>query len=206
MNWDHAIMEFDRVLRTLAGTPQSVRDYPGRSEAGALDEGARAHAAALMRVNHSGEVCAQALYQGQALAAGDSTLDQALRKAADEEMDHLAWCRQRIDELGGHTSLLDPVWYGGSLAIGVAAAALGTRWNLGFLAETETQVEAHQEGHLAKLHPEDRRTREVIEVMRDDEARHAQMARDMGAAELPRPARAAMRAAARIMTTLSYRI
>ena len=150
-----------------------------------LAEAERAHAAALMRVNHVGEVCAQALYQGQALTARDPAAREALEQAAREEEDHLAWSAERIRELGGRPSLLNPLWYAGSLAIGAAAGALGDRWNLAFLAETERQVEEHLAGHLEALPADDQRTRAVVEAMRADEARHRASALALGAAELP---------------------
>jgi ubiquinone biosynthesis monooxygenase Coq7 len=171
-----------------------------------LDPGQRAHAAALMRVNHVGEVCAQALYQGQALTAHDSDARTSLELAAREEEDHLSWSAERIGELGGRLSLLNPLWYAGSLAIGVAAGALGDRWNLAFLAETERQVENHLAGHLEQLAPEDRRTRAVVEAMRTDEAKHRDTALALGAAELPDAVKVAMRALAKFMTTVAYRL
>jgi len=166
----------------------------------------RERAAALMRVNHVGEVCAQALYQGQALTAREGGTRESLEAAAQEEEDHLAWSAQRVGELGGRLSLLNPLWYAGSLAIGVAAGLLGDRWNLAFLAETERQVEEHLSGHLERLGAADRRTRAVVEGMRTDEARHHDMAVALGAAELPPPAKAAMRALAKVMTAVAYRV
>jgi ubiquinone biosynthesis monooxygenase Coq7 len=171
-----------------------------------LGDDDRAHAAALMRVNHCGEVCAQALYQGQALASDNAELKRALEQAAREEEDHLAWTEERIAELGGHTSLLNPLWYAGSLAIGFAAGRAGDAWNLGFLKETERQVEAHLQGHLDRLAAQDARTRVVIEAMQRDEVGHAQTAEALGARELPWFVKSAMRAAARVMTTVSYRV
>jgi ubiquinone biosynthesis monooxygenase Coq7 len=159
-----------------------------------------------MRVNHVGEVCAQALYQGQALTARDERARQALEKAAREEEDHLAWSAQRIRELGGRPSLLNPLWYAGSFAIGALAGALGDKWNLAFLAETERQVEEHLTGHLDALPREDQRTRAVVEAMRADEARHRVTALEHGAAELPDVAKRAMRLASKMMTTVAYRI
>jgi ubiquinone biosynthesis monooxygenase Coq7 len=159
-----------------------------------------------MRVNHVGEICAQALYQGQAMTARDPQARAALEQAAREEQDHLAWSAERIRELDGRTSLLNPLWYAGSFAMGVAAGALGDRWNLAFLAETERQVEEHLSGHLDRLPAEDRRTRAVVEAMRADEARHRDTAMRLGAAELPAPVKLAMRLASKVMTTLSYRV
>ncbi|HEX7054200.1 MAG TPA: 2-polyprenyl-3-methyl-6-methoxy-1,4-benzoquinone monooxygenase [Burkholderiales bacterium] len=204
---DRLIREFDRALRAVAGVANAARPSPGEGKAeAALEERERAHAAALMRVNHVGEICAQALYQGQALTARDPRARAALEQAAREEQDHLAWSAQRIRELGGRPSLLNPLWYAGALAIGAAAGALGDRWNLAFLAETEAQVEEHLTGHLARLPASDERTRAVVEAMRRDEAKHRASALRMGAAELPAPAKLAMRLASRVMTTLAYRV
>lgn len=204
---DRAILEFDRALRAIAGVHNAERPSPaeGIREAD-LDEDARAHSAALMRVNHVGEVCAQALYQGQALTARNPAARESLERAAREEGDHLAWSMDRIRALGGRPSVLNPLWYAGSLALGVGAGLLGDRWNLAFLAETEHQVEEHLTGHLDKLSPEDAATRAVVKAMRDDEARHRQTAVSLGAAELPEPAKRAMRALAKVMTTVAYRI
>lgn len=203
---DRAIVEFDRALRTLAGEPRSARPTPAAAVPAEteLPERERRHAAALMRVNHCGEVCAQALYQGQALASKNPSLRGALERAGREEQDHLAWSAARIAELGGRTSALNPLWYAGSLALGYAAGRLGDAWNLGFLAETERQVERHLEGHLGRLSPQDGRTRAVVEAMRRDEAGHAQTARALGARELPAPVKRAMQCSARIMTGTSY--
>ena len=204
---DRLIGEFDRALRAVAGVVQAARPSPAQGVAESeLENDKRQHAAALMRVNHVGEVCAQALYQGQALTARNESAREALQNAAREEEDHLAWSAERIRELGGRPSLLNPLWYAGSFAIGAAAGALGDRWNLAFLAETERQVEEHLAGHLEALPPEDRRTRAVVEAMRADEARHRQSAIGLGAAELPEPVRLAMRFASRVMTTVAYRI
>jgi ubiquinone biosynthesis monooxygenase Coq7 len=204
---DDLIIGFDRGLRTLAGMPRAARATPGASLAEPeLNADERQEAAALMRVNHCGEICAQALYQGQALASENDQLKRSLEQAAREEEDHLAWTEQRIAELGGRTSLLNPLWYAGSLAIGFAAGKAGDAWNLGFLKETERQVEAHLQGHLDRLSPRDAKTRAVVEVMQRDEAGHARMAESLGARELPGFVKAAMRAAARVMTSLSYRI
>jgi ubiquinone biosynthesis monooxygenase Coq7 len=204
---DRLIGEFDRALRAVAGVSDSPRSSPAeRVPEADMDEAARAHAAALMRVNHVGEVCAQALYQGQALAARRPEARGALERAAREEEDHLAWSSQRIRELGGHPSLLNPLWYVGSLAIGAAAGALGDKWNLGFVAETERQVEEHLTGHLRALPAEDARTRTLVQAIRADEARHRATAIQMGAADLPRPVKLAMRLASKVMTTVAYRI
>jgi ubiquinone biosynthesis monooxygenase Coq7 len=204
---DRLIAEFDRALRAIAGIANASRPSPAENEAEAeLDTAARSHAAALMRVNHVGEVCAQALYQGQALTARDQRARAALEQAAREEQDHLAWSAQRIRELGGRTSLLNPFWYAGSFLMGAAAGFFGDRWNLAFLAETERQVEAHLDGHLRALPEEDKRTRAVVDAMRADESRHATTALRLGAAELPAPVKSAMRLASKLMTTVAYRV
>ena len=204
---DQLISGFDLALRTVAGVHREARPSPAAAVSeGELDEAERAHAAALMRINHVGEVCAQALYQGQALAARNAETQRSLERAAREEEDHLAWSADRVHELGGRLSILNPLWYAGSLALGVAAGALGDRWNLAFLAETERQVEEHLSGHLAQLSPADARTRRIVEQMRDEEARHRETALSLGAAELPAPAKDAMRLAARLMTALAYRL
>lgn len=202
---DKLIIEFDKALRTLVATPVSARPLPGVALAEApLSDVEKRHAAALMRVNHCGEVCAQALYQGQALSCDDASVTRALGQAAREETEHLAWAEQRVTELGGRLSLLNPLWYAGSLAVGYAAGRFGTRWNLGFLAETERQVEAHLEGHLERLAPQDAKTRAIVVQMKQDESDHARTAYSLGAAELPEPVKRAMRASARVMTQVSY--
>src|SRR2546427_7486894 len=204
---DHLIVQFDRALRTVNSVADATRVSPAVSVPEAeLDASVRAHAAALMRVNHVGEICAQALYQGQALTARDAPARVALEQAAREEQDHLAWSAERIRELGGRPSLLNPLWYAGSLAIGAFAGALGDRWNLAFLAETERQVEAHLSGHLEALPVADERTRAVVAAMREDEAKHRASALGLGAAELPSAAKAAMRLASKVMTTVAYRV
>ena len=200
-------MEFDKALRVLFGEPSSNRASPAEAvPEGDLDAGVRRDAAALMRVNHCGEVCAQALYQGQALASSNESVRRALENAASQESDHLAWSADRVRELGGRLSLLNPLWYAGSLALGYAAGRLGSEWNLGFLAETERQVEEHLQGHLERLAGEDERTLAVIEGMQREEAEHRRTAERLGARELPELAKLGMRVAARLMTTLSYRI
>ena len=202
---DSLIGEFDRALRAVAGVAEAARPSPSSGIAEAeLSPAEREHAAALMRVNHVGEVCAQALYQGQALTARDPNARAKLEQASREEQDHLAWSAERIHELGGRPSLLNPLWYAGSLAIGALAGAMGDRWNLAFLAETERQVEEHLSGHLQALPTSDRRTRAVVEAMRDDEARHRATAISLGAAEMPDPARQAMRVASKLMTSVAY--
>ena len=201
------IAEVDRGVRTLCGVHAGERPLPGRELPEAdQDETARRHAAGLMRVNHCGEVCAQALYQGQALASTNEDLKRRLHAAAREEDDHLAWTESRIHELGGRTSVLNPLWYLGSLALGYAAGKAGDAWNLGFLKETEQQVERHLQGHLERLEPDDGRTRAIVAQMKIDEAGHANMAARLGARELPVPVKRAMAGVAKFMTTLSYRI
>ena len=202
---DRCITEFDKGLRTVFGVHAPARPMPGKDLPETnLSEAERRHAAALMRVNHCGEVCAQALYQGQALASNNEHLCEALDQAAREEADHLAWCERRIGELGGRLSVLNPLWYAGALSIGYAAGKLGDDWNLGFLAETEHQVEHHLQGHLHRLNKNDARTRTLVEQMKKDEAGHADTARRLGARELPGSVRNAMRLAAGVMTRSSY--
>ncbi len=202
---DPCVLEFDRALRILYGEPVASRPSPAETIAeDDLRDEVRRDAAALMRVNHCGEVCAQALYQGQALASSNEDVKGALAKAAREEADHLAWSAQRVRELGGRVSLLNPLWYAGSLALGYVAGRLGERWNLGFLAETERQVEQHLQEHIERLGGRDAKTRAVIESMQGEEAGHRRTAEALGARELPEPVRRGMRLAARWMTTLSY--
>ena len=205
MDFDRFILGFDKGLRTLFAPAQTRRAVPGDAlEDVSFDERERREAAALMRVNHSGEICAQALYQGQALTARDAAAKGALEQAAQEETDHLAWTERRIDELGGRKSLLNPLWYAGSFAMGAAAGLLGDRWNLGFLAETERQVVAHLDGHLRRLPAQDGKSRAILEQMKEDEGRHATSALQHGAAALPAPARFAMRLASRVMTRTAF--
>lgn len=202
---DDLIIGFDKGLRTLFTPAHSVRRIPGAElPEAALDDQQRALAAALMRVNHSGEICAQALYQGQAMTARDSSARAALEEAAREETEHLAWTEQRVAELGSRKSLLNPLWYAGSFAIGAAAGLLGDRWNLGFLAETERQVVRHLEGHLQRLPEGDHKSRAIVERMRDDEARHATSALRHGGGELPEPVKAAMQATSKVMTGIAF--
>jgi ubiquinone biosynthesis monooxygenase Coq7 len=204
---DRFITEFDKGLRTVFAPACSVRPFPDRDCADApLEAAEKRHAAALMRVNHSGEVCAQALYNGQALTARNPATKAALRQASEEETEHLAWCEKRIHELGGHKSLLNPVWYAGSFTLGALAGALGDKWNLGFLAETEQQVGKHIENHLSRLPAHDEKSRAVLEQMKQDEAKHATTALEHGGAALPLPVRMAMKFASRIMTYTAYRL
>jgi ubiquinone biosynthesis monooxygenase Coq7 len=198
---DALLIAADEALRALSGTTAAARPSP----AAALPEGDdRTVSAGLMRVNHTGEICAQALYSGQALFARDPSVRHALEQAAAEERDHLSWCRARLDELGSRPSLLDPFWYAGSFGFGVISGLAGDRWSMGFLAETEAQVERHLEGHLDKLPSRDARSRAVVEQMREDENRHGAMGRSLGAQELPLPVKAAMRLVSRVMTRTAY--
>ncbi|KXB31723.1 2-octaprenyl-3-methyl-6-methoxy-1,4-benzoquinol hydroxylase [Dechloromonas denitrificans] len=202
---DQVISEVDRVLRTLWAPASSVRPLPGAELSDAeLSAAERSHVVGLMRVNHCGEICAQALYQGQALTSREPGVREALCIAANEETEHLAWTERRIGELGGQKSLLNPVLYAGALSMGVAAGLLGDKWNLGFLAETERQVEAHLDTHLLSLPAGDQRSRAIVEQMRLDEIRHADMAIHYGAAELPPLVKITMKVAAKIMTKAAY--
>jgi ubiquinone biosynthesis monooxygenase Coq7 len=204
---DQAITRIDQALRTVFAPAYGERAAPGADLADdLLSETERNGVAALMRVNHCGEVCAQALYQGQAVWAKDATVRSELDRASREETDHLAWTEQRIAELGGRKSLLNPLWYAGSFAIGMLAGRLGDRWSLGFLAETERQVEAHLSRHLDRLPEGDHRSRAILEQMKIDEARHADTATGLGALELPAPVKSLMQLTARVMTTLSHKV
>ncbi len=202
---DRLIVGLDRGLRTLFVPARAQRPEPGAELPEAeLDPAQRRDAAALMRVNHTGEVCAQALYQGQMLTARDPAIRDLLEKAADEETDHLAWTRSRIEALGGRESRLDPLFYAGAFAMGALSGLAGDRWNLGFLAETERQVEGHLAGHLERLPAADEKSRSVLEQMREDESKHARSATDHGGAELPPPVKLAMTLASRVMTRTTY--
>ena len=204
-NPDRLIVEFDKGLRTLFSRAHSARDYPDANVPEAsMNETEKKNAVALMRVNHSGEICAQALYQGQALTARDPAVQQKLQQAAQEETEHLAWTARRVHELGGHLSVLNPFWYTGSLAIGAVAGLLGDRWNLGFLAETERQVGDHLQSHLDRLPAQDERSRAIVKQMYSDETGHADMARSLGGAELPQPVQLAMKLNGKVMTGTSY--
>ncbi len=204
---DRLIIGFDRALRTLCGPAVSLRPVPGENLPDVeLSAGEKRHVAALMRVNHSGEVCAQALYQGQVLTARDDAARKTLERAAAEETEHLAWTAQRIDELGGRVSVLNPFFYAGSFAIGALSGLLGDKWSMGFLAETERQVEGHLDSHLEQLPAQDEKSRAIVAQMKEDEARHANMALAHGAAELPAPVKQAMRISSRLMTVSTYRV
>ena len=204
---DQLITTFDIGLRTLFASAQAARPRPDAAyEEPTLDDSSKRHSAALMRVNHVGEVCAQALYSGQALTSKNAKIVTALKHAAVEEIDHLAWCEARINELGGRKSLLNPIWYAGSFTLGAAAGVLNDKWNLGFLAETENQVSEHLQNHLQQLSDADIKTRTIINQMQQDEAAHASEAIALGAIELPAPAKAGMKIVSKIMTKTAYYI
>lgn len=206
---DGVVIGLDKALRTMFATPVAGRPYPAgqaHDDPGALSADDARRSGALMRVNHAGEVCAQALYQGQGLTARSPRVRDAMREASEEENDHLAWCQARLDELGTHKSRLTPLWFAGSFALGGLAGALGDRWSLGFLAETERQVVRHLEGHLERLPPDDARSRAIVQQMKIDEGRHAGQAVGSGGRELPSPVRGAMRRASRIMTAAAARL
>ena len=188
---------------TSSASPLNSNAYPGGAP-GALSDSEKRHSAALMRVNHSGEIAAQALYHGQALIARNQATRDLLLKAAHEETDHLAWCEARLKELDSRPSLLNPLWYAGSFAIGAVAALLGDRTSLGFVVETERQVEGHLNEHLARLSPDDARSRAILQTMRTDEIAHGMSAKAAGGAELPSPVRSLMRTTARVMTSTAY--
>ncbi|MFM9922149.1 2-polyprenyl-3-methyl-6-methoxy-1,4-benzoquinone monooxygenase [Variovorax sp. H27-G14] len=204
---DSVLTATDAALRTLFARPHATRAIPAPSQPPSeMTEKERREAGALMRVNHVGEVCAQALYTAQAAVTRDTALRAHFIEAAHEETDHLAWTRQRLDELGARASALNPLWYAGAFGLGLVAGRLGDPLSLGFVAETERQVEAHLANHLDRLPAADTASRAVVEQMKTDEARHAAQAIDAGAAELPPPAKALMRIASRVMTTLAHRI
>jgi ubiquinone biosynthesis monooxygenase Coq7 len=206
--FDRLMMNVDQAVRTLFGAPEvTERPNPAQSVPDTeLSDAERDHVARLMRINHTGEVCAQALYQGQALTARLNEVRDSMERAALEENDHLDWCDTRIRELGGRTSLLNPLWYAGSFAIGAAAGLAGDKWSLGFVAETERQVESHLDAHLADVPPEDERTRVILEQMKEDEVGHAAKAVAAGGAPLPAPIRSAMKLMSKVMTTTVYRV
>jgi ubiquinone biosynthesis monooxygenase Coq7 len=204
---DAFILQIDKALRTVFATSASRRPYPdaGVDEA-EMSEADKRHAAGLMRVNHSGEVCAQALYQGQALTARNPEAVRALIEASEEETEHLAWCEKRLNELGSHKSFLNPLWYAGSFTLGALAGALGDKWNLGFLAETEHQVEGHLNEHLSELPEQDAKSRAIVEQMKIDEMKHADTAIAHGGAPLPMPVRQAMQLTSKVLTFAAYRV
>jgi len=204
---DRLLLEAQRALDTSLGPARAERANPGEATADlVLDDPDRRHAAGLMRVNHTGEVCAQALYVGQAAVARDPATRAQLLDAAQEETDHLAWCADRLRELDSRPSLFNPLWYAGSYAIGVAAGLRGDGWNLGFVVETERQVEAHLDEHLQTLPEADLRSRRILRTMKADEARHADNAEQAGARILPHPVPAIMAAASKLMKAVAYRL
>jgi 3-demethoxyubiquinol 3-hydroxylase len=201
---DRILALADQALRAVHSTPQASRPTPTAARETHLDDAERRHSGALLRVDHVGEVCAQALYSAQALATADPALRRQFEKAAGEETDHLAWTAERLDELGARPSLLNPLWYAGAFAIGLVAGRSGDATSLGFLVETERQVERHLDSHLERLPAGDLASRAIVAQMRDDEAGHAVAAESAGAARLPAPVRWAMRGAARVMTATAY--
>ncbi len=204
---DQLLQSADAALRTLFARPHAGRPCPTLPQtAAALTPDERRHSAGLMRVDHVGEVCAQALYAGQALATRNPDLQAHFKRASNEETDHLAWTRQRLDELDARPSLLNPLWYAGAFCLGVAAGRLGDRISLGFVVETENQVEAHLQSHLELLPANDEASRAIVAQMKDDEAQHARDAQAAGAIDLPLPVKELMRSAAKVMTTLAYRL
>lgn len=204
--FDRFLGSLDAALRTLSGQTRPSRPAPQVADAEPMTAQDRALSGALMRVNHVGEVCAQALYQAQALTARSPALREQMTEAAREELDHLAWTEQRLRELDARTSLLNPLWYGGAFALGLLAGRAGDRWSLGFVVETERQVEEHLAGHLERLPAADRASREIVSRMKEEEARHGRHAQEAGAAALPAPLRWAMRGAARVMTRTAHHL
>lgn len=204
---DRLIIRVDENLRTWSAQPNNrrLRKNPAEDfQDIAMNNKQRLLSAGLMRVNHAGEVCAQALYQGQALTARHPDTQQNMKVAAQEEIDHLMWCKQRLHELGSHTSYLDPLWYVGSLTIGVVAGLAGDQWSLGFVAETERQVVQHLQSHLEKLPENDQKSRAIVAQMHEDEAKHAKMAEESGAKTLPVFVKSMMRVTAKVMTVAAY--
>ncbi len=207
---DRVLAEIGTALEVLSGASRASRPNPAGAHVAAgepdLSQAQARHAAGLMRVNHVGEVCAQALYRGQALMCKETSVRKVFETAAQEEVDHLSWCRDRIRELNSHTSLLNPLWYAGSFGLGVLASAAGRERNLGFMAETERQVEAHLERHLSDLPPQDTRSRAIVQQMKEDEVHHRETAEQHGGTPLPLPVRGIMTAMSKVMTTLAYRV
>ncbi len=205
---DNLLIQFDQALRTLVpGSSQASRPSPGAGIAAInLSEQERKHVAALMRINHTGEVCAQALYQGQAMTAKLPQIRSAMEAAAGEEVDHLAWCEQRLQELDSHSSILNPLWYAMSFGLGAAAGIAGDKWSLGFVAETEKQVCEHLQDHLNKLPEQDAKSKAILQQMLHDERNHEETARLAGGAELPVPIKSLMTAMSAVMKKLVYRI
>lgn len=205
--WDHAITRFDKALQTVNTTPIATRPNPAAHlSEGFLSASERRHAAGLMRINHVGEVCAQALYQGQALTARSSIIQKKLKEAADEEVDHLKWCEQRLEELNARPSYLNPFWYGSALLMGLVAGLLGDKISLGFLAETEYQVEKHLNKHLQQLPLNDKKSRVIIKQMCLEEIQHASTAEQSGAIRLPLFIQLSMQGLAKFMTLVAYKI
>jgi len=204
---DQCIGQLDQALKNIFLRHETQRPYPADEvNEPALSEQDKRISAGLMRVNHAGEMAAQALYQGQSMIARDKSIRDKLRSASVEESDHLNWCRSRLDELGEQPSKLDPFWYAGSFVMGVGAGMVGDRWNLGFLAETEHQVVRHLESHLEKLPAHDERSRAIVSQMRQDEQGHAELAEHLGAAVLPKPVQGLMKLTSKVMTTLAQRV
>ncbi|MDQ6999017.1 MAG: 2-polyprenyl-3-methyl-6-methoxy-1,4-benzoquinone monooxygenase [Mariprofundus sp.] len=206
---DKIIGELDRALNNIFCKQTSLRPFPADNttgDAAPLSSDQKRQAACLMRVNHAGEMAAQALYQGQSLTARDPSLADKLKNASLEEADHLNWCRSRLEELDERPSLFDPIWYAGSFAIGMAAGIAGDRWNLGFLAETEKQVVRHLDSHLERLPENDERSRAIVEQMKIDEQGHADLAEDLGAAELPQAVNKVMKVTSKVMTSVAEKI
>ena len=208
MNADRLLISLDNALRTISGAVHAARPCPRPAQEAEqpLNEEEKRLSGALMRVNHVGEVCAQALYQAQALTARDPGLRERMAQAAREETDHLAWTQQRLDALGSRPSWLNPLWYAGAFGIGLLAGRAGDAVSLGFVVETERQVEQHLAGHLDRLPAADTASRAVVDAMQADERRHADEAQDAGGVPLPAPVRWAMRASAKVMTTVAHRI
>lgn len=205
---DHLIISIDNALRMSSGEMVNASRANPAAEVPevVMDDANREHAAGLMRINHAGEICAQALYAGQAATARNPEVQADMQRAADEEIDHLSWCKERLDELQSRPSLLAPLWYAGSFAIGAAAGLAGDGWSLGFLKETENQVEAHLENHMSRLPAEDAKSRAILEQMKTDEAKHAKMAENAGAFDLPIPVRKLMKLTAGGMKAIAYKI
>lgn len=205
---DQLVLNLDQALRTLFGQPHVTerRNPASNIDEAELSDKDRDHIGRLMRINHTGEVCAQALYQGQALTARDPATRESMERSAAEENDHLDWCEQRVEELGGRLSVLNPLWYAGSFAIGAVAGAVGDKWSLGFVSETEKQVENHLQDHLDQVPPEDQRTRVILEQMKEDEIEHGQKARTHGGVDLPGPIKGMMQLTSKLMTKSVYHL
>jgi len=205
---DQFLMNLDQAVKTLFGKPDiTERSYPAEeTELSELDKQQTQQVAGLMRVNHTGEVCAQALYQGQALTAKLPRVRESMERAAQEENDHLDWCHTRLQELDSHTSYLNPLWYAGSFAIGATAGLIGDKWSLGFVAETEKQVVRHLESHLQQLPEKDTRSRAILEQMKIDEEHHGTTAIKAGGAALPSPVKTMMGLTSKVMTSIAFRI